>query len=177
MKIGKVVSFFSVFMINCVCFGCLGNRQHKSESISVQAVDKHLYSSKALYQELLNDNKNNIVIYIEGDYCASCHVSRIMPILYFLKDSIGYDKPTMIYHPYHDDQGMEMLFREYYGNDCNLIYTTEDSIRIKNKWMDPSINFYGIIIDSQNEILYSGFLYDEKLLTKAKTLYRDGYDF
>ena len=60
------------------------------------------------------------------------------------------------------------LFKPVY---CELFFTQQDSIRDLNSWMDPRINIYGIIIGPSNEMLYAGFLYDERFLMMAKVIY------
>lgn len=160
--------YASVFVFALIILSC---KENPTNEIGISK-DNYFLSTQSLYQDLISDNKTNVIIYIEGDICASCHVNKIMFILSYMQDSICVDKPIMIFHPYNNSQDMNNLFEKYYGDYCNLIISTNDSIRLKNQWMKPNLNFYGIIINDKNEIIHSCFLFDENFLNKVHNAYR-----
>lgn len=166
----RALFVFLVSLVSCLFLRYIFSQNDK-ECISDSLTDSKFRSSQIICQRLLNNNQMNVILYIEGDYCASCHADQIISLLSFLKDSIGYGKPIMVCHPNHFDQGMEDMYKEYYGKECKLLFTTEDSIRIMNKWMNPKINFYGIITGPSKEILYAGFLYDKNFISMARVMY------
>ena len=156
-----------------ICWNCTEITSQRAEQRNIVKTDSIFHCSNLYKQNIIKGDSIKLVIYIEGDYCASCHAKLIYSVLSFLEDSLkgGYGKPIMFWHPKAPNMEMKNMCLEYFGTDCELFFTQQDSIRDLNSWMDPRINIYGIIIGPSNEMLYAGFLYDERFLMMAKVIY------
>jgi hypothetical protein len=167
----RTITIVVLFLIMSIHLSCEEIRQKAVEHLSLAETDSIFRCSEVISDSIIQYEGLGVIIYIEGDYCASCHSHLIYSLLSYLTDTIGYSKPAMIWHPNSSNETIQLISKEYFQNECNFILTYDDSVRVLNNWMNPSINFYCFIIDSSKKILHAGFLYDDYLKTKAKRLY------
>lgn len=149
--------------------GCISGVNNNPNNNLSQPDNASFLASRNLIQQLLDDKKSNVVFYLEGDYCAICHKNKISRMLSVINgDSATYDKPVMIIHTDSIAENDPFLFKDFFSEECNVIITMDDSIRLLNTWMKKDILLYGFILDSDNNVKYSGFMYDEKFLDQTK---------
>ena len=109
------------------------------------------------------------MVYLESQSCASCTSKALKPITDFLIDSIGLEKPVLVYHMKSDSDLTKIdEYHEWFGDSYNVIVSSDDSIRIKNDWMMFSTGVWGFVTDSLNRVEYGGFLYADQFFETCK---------
>lgn len=110
-----------------------------------------------------------VMVYLESQSCASCTSKALKPITDFLIDSIGLEKPVLVYHMKSDSDLTKIdEYHEWFGDSYNVIVSSDDSIRIKNDWMMFSTGVWGFVTDSLNRVEYGGFLYADQFFETCK---------
>lgn len=169
------VVFYAVFGIIVFTLAALllirkDIREIPQKSVMVTAADSCLFDASNQIMGLCKGS--GVMIYLETQSCASCTEKALKPITDFLTDSIGLEKPVLVYHinPNVDSKGTE-LYHEWFDDRYNVIVSSDDSIRIKNGWMTWSDGVLGIVTDSLNRVQYGGFLYADQFFETCKNFF------
>lgn len=119
---------------------------------------KNLVFPKCL--EMNQTAQYKILFYIDGDHCPTCLLTNISDVYGAMEDSIDDFSPLLIYHPSETvDTVLVHNFISQTKSWLNVVVCNDDSIRAYNEWMSPDVNFYGMVLDSVNNIQYAGFLF------------------
>lgn len=156
-----------VFAITALLLKKNDLRKEPQKSTMVTAADSCLFAASTQIMDLCKGG--GVMVYLETRSCASCTEKALKPITDFLIDSIGFEKPVLVYHinPNEDPKGVE-LYHEWFDDSYKVIVSSDDSIRIKNDWMMFSTGVLGFVTDSLNRVEYGGFIYSDKFFETCK---------
>ena len=115
--------------------------------------------------ELKISKEGSILLYVETKPCANCSESIIMNIVNSLKKAELRVEPVMLFHPVSvvDSSRIDDYYGKY-AEHINLVVSCEDSIMIKNPWMQEGFGFYGIVTDSTDMVKFAGSFLDPGFL-------------
>jgi len=117
--------------------------------------------------------KYKYIVYIEGKFCATCWANALDDLTSFFCDSMPEIKPLMIYHnDVLDDINAVNSFYDYFEKEYNIIVSNNDSVRTRNEWISPLVSQYGIIVDSEMNIQFAGFLFSNSFKKICLDYYR-----
>lgn len=134
----------------------ISERQQKP--VMVTAADSCSFDASTQIMDLCQGG--GVMVYLESQSCASCTSKALKPITDFLIDSIGLEKPVLVYHMKSDSDLTKIEeYHEWFDDNYNVIVSSDDSIKIKNDWITWRNGLLGIVIDSLNRVEYGGFLY------------------
>lgn len=138
--------------------------------VMVTAADSCLFDASAPIMDLYQGG--GVMVYLETRSCASCTEKALKPVTDFLIDSIGLEKPVLVYHVKSDsDLTIIDEYHEWFDDKYNVIVSYDDSINIKNDWITWRIGLIGIVTDSLNRVQYGGFLYADQFFETCKNFF------
>jgi len=176
MGSGKIASFFKVILriglcavIGVVVFvftTVLLYRKNMSKgSVSFVPISESDSCYLKYPKDLRNSKEGMLLLYVETKPCARCSESIVLNMVNSIKEAGLTVDPIMLFHPVAVNDSTQI--NEYYlrfDEHINLMVSNEDSIMIKNPWMQEGLGFYGIVTDSTDMVRFAGSFLDPGFL-------------
>lgn len=116
-------------------------------------------------QDMLDFANGGVLLYVDTQPCAKCSQSVILSTLDSFNEAGLSIDPVMLYHTFDSyDPDQVNDYRVRFGQHVDLVISTQDSIMIKNPWLQDGIGFYGIVTDSLDRVLFAGSMLDPEFL-------------
>jgi hypothetical protein len=161
------VSLYVLFglFVFVVTFLFLFRKSYANGSVGYVAISEKDSCYLEFPDEFRNSKDGVILLYVATKPCAICSESIIMNMVNSLNEAGLTVEPTMLYHPLEvsDSSQIETYFDKF-ARHVNLVVSYEDSIMIKNPWMQEGFGFYGIVTDSTDMVKFAGSFLDPGFL-------------
>ena len=116
-------------------------------------------------KDLRSSEEGMLLLYVETMPCARCSESVVMNVVNSIKEAGLTVEPIMLFHPaaINDSTQIDDYFLKF-DRHIKLVVSQEDSIMIKNPWMQEGFGFYGIVTDSTDMVRFAGSFLDPGFL-------------
>lgn len=115
--------------------------------------------------DLRKSKDGMLLLYVETSPCARCSESVVLNVVNTIKEAGLTVEPIMLFHPVAINDSVQI--NDYFvkfNKHINLVVSCEDSIMIKNPWMQEGFGFYGIVTDSTDMVKFAGSFLDPGFL-------------